>query len=191
MVKLTPTGRVILGMLKLGARTGYDIKRIVEVSTRFFWGASYGQIYPELRRLAEAGLVESEEAPRGGIARRAYRLTPAGEAALRKWLTNDEELIFAYRDEVLLKLFFADLLRPEDRAAHVRRAGELFGGVVERFREIGEDAEADIQRGQVYPYVALRYGIELMEWAARWYEELAGRLERGEPPVTPDEVQSS
>src|SRR2546421_8408 len=46
---LTPTGRVILGMLRLGKRTGYEIKQIVDVSTRFFWAASYGQIYPELQ----------------------------------------------------------------------------------------------------------------------------------------------
>ena len=66
MVKLTPTARVILGMLKLGARTGYDIKRVTEFSTRFFWGASYGQIYPELRKLERRGLIEGEHDPRGG-----------------------------------------------------------------------------------------------------------------------------
>ena len=47
-------------MLRLGSRTGYDIKQKIEISTRFFWGASYGQIYPELKRLAAAGLVEAE-----------------------------------------------------------------------------------------------------------------------------------
>ena len=48
MERLNGTAYVILGMLGLGARTGYDIKRIVDQSTRFFWAASYGQIYPEL-----------------------------------------------------------------------------------------------------------------------------------------------
>ena len=37
-------------MLSLGKRTGYEIKSLGDVSTRFFWAASYGQIYPELRR---------------------------------------------------------------------------------------------------------------------------------------------
>src|SRR2546427_12215177 len=66
---LTPTGRVILGMLRLGKRTGYEIKQIVDVSTRFFWAASYGQIYPELKRLEERGLVGSRSEPTGGGAR--------------------------------------------------------------------------------------------------------------------------
>jgi DNA-binding PadR family transcriptional regulator len=63
---LSPTAYVILGMLGLGARTGYDVKGIVDQSTRFFWAASYGQIYPELSRLEELGLVTGRLAPTGG-----------------------------------------------------------------------------------------------------------------------------
>src|SRR5256885_16262574 len=75
---LTPTGRVILGMLRLGKRTGYEIKQIVDVSTRFFWAASYGQIYPELKRLEERGLVGSRSEPTGGRARARDRPPPPG-----------------------------------------------------------------------------------------------------------------
>ena len=67
------TGYVILGMLALGARTGYEIKNVVDRSTRFFWAASYGQIYPELRRLEAAGLVEGKSSPTGGRKRRSSR----------------------------------------------------------------------------------------------------------------------
>ena len=54
-MELSKTAYVILGMLRLGKRTGYEIKSRVDVSTRFFWAASYGQIYPELKRLEDAG----------------------------------------------------------------------------------------------------------------------------------------
>ncbi len=37
---LTPTGRVILGMIAFGKRTGYDIKAFVDKTTRYFWAAS-------------------------------------------------------------------------------------------------------------------------------------------------------
>ena len=60
MKELSPTARVILGMLGFEPMSGYEIKNFVDHSTRFFWAASYGQIYPELRRLAEAGLIEGE-----------------------------------------------------------------------------------------------------------------------------------
>ena len=56
---------VILGLLSIGPRSGYEIKAVVDRSTRFFWAASYSQIYPELRRLEREGLVEGEDASNG------------------------------------------------------------------------------------------------------------------------------
>src|SRR5215210_891064 len=50
---------VVLGLLRHGPRSGYDIKVAVDGSTRFFWAASYGQIYPELKRLEGARLIEA------------------------------------------------------------------------------------------------------------------------------------
>jgi PadR family transcriptional regulator AphA len=70
---LSPTAYVILGMVSGEPRSGYEIKALVDESTRFFWAASYGQIYPELKRLAEEGLVEGTDAPRGGRKRTVYR----------------------------------------------------------------------------------------------------------------------
>src|SRR5204862_7708103 len=74
---LSPTAKVVLGMIASGARTGYDIKRTVERSTAFFWGASYGQIYPELERLERGGLVKGKVVA-GGRARREYSVTAKG-----------------------------------------------------------------------------------------------------------------
>ena len=85
--ELSPTGKVILGMLALGTQTGYDIKRFVDRSTRHFWAASYGQIYPELKRLERAGWIAGDDEPRGGRRRRVYRITPEGRSALRGLLS--------------------------------------------------------------------------------------------------------
>src|SRR5205807_887174 len=119
-MELTPTARVLLGMLRLGRRTGYEIKQLVDVSTRFFWAASYGQIYPELKRLEQRGLVESEAQPTGGRVRTEYRLTSAGERALDEWLASDVEPVLEMRDESLLKIFFSEGRDPEEVLATVR-----------------------------------------------------------------------
>ena len=66
MSSLSPTARVILGLLAWNPRTGYEIKQITDRSTRFFWGASYGQIYPELRRLEAAGSSARARSPADG-----------------------------------------------------------------------------------------------------------------------------
>src|SRR5947208_2564635 len=104
-VELSATGRVILGMIAFGKRTGYDIKVFVDRTTRHFWAASYGQIYPELKRLEEQGLVRGQPEPSGGRARTVYELTEAGVAALEGWLSSDAEPLYELRDEGMLKLF--------------------------------------------------------------------------------------
>jgi DNA-binding PadR family transcriptional regulator len=168
MSSLTPTARVILGLVALGPRTGYDVKRIADHSTRFFWGASYGQIYPELRRLEQDGLVEAEDEPRGRVRRRVYRITPAGEAAVREWLLA-EESDYDVRDEGLLRLFFRDLMHGAEVLDLVRRRRSWFALSAAYFREIGEELGAGDDD-------VLRYGIELMEWNAAWYARLEERL---------------
>src|SRR5437868_2835803 len=102
----------VLGLVASKPRSGYEIKRVVDTSIRHFWAASYGQIYPELKRLEEAGWIAGDDAPRGGRARRVYRITVAGTGALRQWLHGRETRI-ELRDESLLRLFFSDTLPPE------------------------------------------------------------------------------
>jgi DNA-binding PadR family transcriptional regulator len=176
---LSPTARVILGFLRFRPRTGYDIKSVIEISTRFFWGASYGQIYPELKRLERAGLVASEASPRGARKRMVYRLTPAGEQALEAWLTDRERWIFEYRDEWLLRLFFSDLLPKEEALANVRAARAFFAGAAHRFRtELQPHAREDAEEGVVFPMLTYEFGVEFLEWAAEWYGRLERRLSR-------------
>ncbi len=173
MSRLSPTARVILGLIWFAPRTGYDIKQATDRSTRFFWGASYGQIYPELRRLEAAGLVESREEPRGQVPRRVYRLTEDGRLAFESWLA-EPELQYEVRDEGLLKLFFGEAMPGEQLEELVRRRRDWYRGVVALFRQIGEELgpiEAKDPSGHV-----LRYGIELMEWNAVWWEQLEREL---------------
>jgi DNA-binding PadR family transcriptional regulator len=181
MSSLTPTARVILGMLKLGVSTGYDIKKIIDGSTRFFWTASFGQIYPELKRLEKEGLARSRQEPRGKVKRTVYELTPKGDEALQEWLTDREDVIFEIRDESLLRLFFSDMLPKEEVLANLRMQQRLFGLVLERFGQIEVEAREGIEQGREYPYLALRYGLDFITWARDWYAEVERRLAAGEP----------
>lgn len=171
-MQLTSVGKVILGALWSGERSGYEIKRLVDKSTRFFWAASYGQIYPELRRLEAAGLIEGSSAPRGGRARRVYTLTAPGRAALHAWLTN-AEAAYELRDEALLKLFFADALSAEEVLALVRAFRGDRTRALERLREIERSLPTSADG---FPLVVLGYGIELHEWMVRWCDETERRL---------------
>ena len=171
MDPLSGTGYVVLGMLGLGARTGYDIKGVVDRSTRFFWAASYGQIYPELRRLEQAGLVEGKSSPTGARKRKEYRLTEAGRSELLRWLESPPQMP-EVRDESLLKLFFADMLAVEQALEQLRR------------RRVGHEEflavlkEIDARPGEDTPFIdlVLRYGIAYAEFNIAWCAEQETRL---------------
>jgi DNA-binding PadR family transcriptional regulator len=169
-VELNPTAYVILGMLSGGPRTGYEIKGLVDNSTRFFWAASYGQIYPELKRLSAAALVVGNEAPRGGRRRTVYEITAAGEDELRAWLRQPPET-YEMREEGLLKLFFAAVLSPSEAAEILRSMRDHRLAMAERLRAIEPVATA---KQDPYPLMVLRAGIEFNEWFAGW----CARMER-------------
>jgi PadR family transcriptional regulator AphA len=173
MSSLNATARVILGLLKFAPRTGYDIKRVTDFSTRFFWRASYGQIYPELRSLEQSGLVRVREEPRGRRPRRVYELTSKGERVLSSWLLGESD-VYDVRDEGLLRLFFGELVSSEELLVLVRRRRVWFESAGTHFRSIAAQlGEVEGPSGEV-----LRYGIELMDWNAAWWSDLESRLEK-------------
>ena len=172
---LSPTAYVILGMVSREPRSGYEIKALVDNSTRFFWAASYGQIYPELKRLSEAGLIEGVDAPRGERKRTVYAITPAGTEALRRWLRQPPET-FELREEGLLKLFFSGLLAPAEAAETLRAMREHRLGVAARLREIEPKAEAKLENDDPFPLMVLQSGIEFNEWFADWCKRMEARL---------------
>jgi len=171
-MEFTAVTPVILGMLRLAPRSGYDIKRVVDNSTRFFWAASYGQIYPELKRLERAGLIEGESDPAGNRRRVVYSLTSAGETALHEWLVSPS-LSYELRDEGFLKLFFAGALDTAEALELVRaiRAGYERG--LTRLREIEPRAR---ERGG-FPYEVLRWGLAANQFHLERCAELERRLE--------------
>jgi DNA-binding PadR family transcriptional regulator len=163
--KLSATGRVVLGLIPFGKRTGYDIKTFVDKTTRYFWAASYGQIYPELKHLVEQGLLHGRPEPSGGRARTVYELTEAGEAALEGWLASDDEPLYELRDEGMLRLFFSDSL-PEKRIEIVRAIRTREERALAHLRSI----EPHASKGPQGSYLTLQMGIGLSEWTVEWCE---------------------
>jgi DNA-binding PadR family transcriptional regulator len=171
---LSPTAYVILGMLRSEPRSGYEIKQAVDHSTRFFWAASYGQIYPELRKLAKAGLVEGESQPTGGRKRTLYRLTDAGREELRNWLAEPPEHL-ELRDEGLLKLFFAIEAEPGKAVEIIDAKQRLMEEKLAALRAI-EPRAAAAAPSDPFPYLVLRYGVESSEWVIEWCERARAEL---------------
>jgi PadR family transcriptional regulator, regulatory protein AphA len=170
-MKPTAVTWAVLGLIALQPSSGYDVKRIIDKSIRHFWAASYGQIYPELRRLVEAGWITKEDASSGGRRRLLYRITPAGRKALLDWEHGYETRI-ELRDESLLRLFFADTLPREEALGLLQARREGYRQMLAYLRGLDDGQGGDP------PFVDLvyRWGLDYCEWGIEWCERQESRL---------------
>jgi DNA-binding PadR family transcriptional regulator len=115
---ISTLGYAILSLLARASLSGYDIAREMKRPHAFFFGqAQTSQIYPELARLQEAGLISSTHVEQQGKPdRRVYALTPAGMQRLRSWLTEPTPIMEA-RSELLIKAHSLWLADPAEALA--------------------------------------------------------------------------
>jgi PadR family transcriptional regulator AphA len=171
----------MLGMIRLGARSGYAIKQATDISTRFFWPTSLAQVYPELARLEQEGLLTRSEDPHGSRARSSYELTEQGEAALLSWLCSTQKATTQFRDEGILRLFFADVLAEEDQLVLVVRLRERARAASAQLRdEIAPLADALEQAGTRYPALVARLGADTYAYAEQWLARLEDELKQSQ-----------
>ena len=161
----------VLGLLARGPRSGYDIKAAVDRTIRHFWAASYGQIYPELKRLEAVGWIAGEDAGNGGRPRRVYEITAAGRRQLEDWLHGQETRV-EMRDESLLRLFFADELPADEALGLLAARREGYRQMLEYLRGLDDGLGPDP------PFVDLvyRWGLDYCEWGVAWCDRQERRL---------------
>jgi PadR family transcriptional regulator, regulatory protein AphA len=177
------TAYVILGLLSIESnKSGYDIRKAVEGSVGYFWGESYGQIYPTLKRLAAEGLIvpsKSTSAPKQR--RQEYSLTDAGRACLREWLAvpfqNDPP-----RNEFLLKLFFGREAAPGVSIGHIRELQEKNRRMLTTLLELETFARTQSSQNPHLPFwmLTLSLGIALTRTALEWSESALAMLSSAE-----------
>ena len=184
MASTNRTEYAVLGLLALGARTGYDIKRMADEALGHFWNESFGHIYPILRRLDERGWVTKTVEPQEGRPdRKVYALTPQGEAALREWFALPIEPV-PPRNELLLKLFFGPLAPREDLAAQIEEHGvrqrEALGRLDALVARVSEEERHN--PGLPYWLLTMGYGRAVVSALAAWSDDALERLRELPPP---------
>jgi DNA-binding PadR family transcriptional regulator len=160
----------LLGLLAEGPASGYDLTQRFTELLGSIWPAQHPQIYAELGRLSAAGLIEVDST--GPRQRKAYRITDAGLAEVRRWL-RDDPVDHTMRVDSLLRAVFFWLMTPDELAAHLAREREFFEATAAGLRQLAQAKE----RGDygVGPQVrALRVtaeaGIRMYQALAEWAE---------------------
>lgn len=154
----------LLGMLSDQPMSGYDLTKRFEESLQNVWPARHSQIYPELNRLHDEGLIEIvSEGPRG---RKEYRSTPAGREAVIRWLT-ETETEWSLRSEPMLRAFFLWMLEPEQARAYLRQYREHFSRRLAGYQQIKQHWQPQTE-GEKAAWVVLEAGIVQAEAAISW-----------------------
>jgi PadR family transcriptional regulator AphA len=130
--------------------------KVFEMSLNNVWLATQRQVYAELNRLADTGLVAVlTEGPRG---RKEYGINDAGRAELHHWLIDVEPKQTA-RSDLLLRVFFLDQVDPAEAGAYLeRRAAEA----VQKHDELlalDKTVSAGTEPLAVYGRLALEWGL--------------------------------
>jgi DNA-binding PadR family transcriptional regulator len=89
--------------------TAYSIKQAFEKSPSDDWSGSAGAVYPMIKRLEAAGLID-QQAAEGGRKSRQLKLTDTGRTQMRAWLLDCHRAIAPGLDPLRTRLHFLDLV---------------------------------------------------------------------------------
>jgi DNA-binding PadR family transcriptional regulator len=175
---------VLLGFLADRDMSGYDLKAMMERSVGFFFGATYGSIYPALRELEQGGLVEKttivqQERPNKNL----YRITPAGTDYLQAQMRTPPAPD-TFRSELLIRLFFGKHTQPAQLLEWVAQNRSLR----EEHLKTLHETDARIPKHAHFAKLCHRYGIRHYTSTLQWLDDVEAEIrtldrqpEGGEP----------
>ncbi len=122
---MSTLGYAILGLLAAQPRTGYDLAKLMRAPIGYIWTARHSQIYTELARLEDEGMVSAAviDGP-GPRDNKRYEITPAGWHALQDWV--DSPLTQVARSEFMLRIRGLWVLPPERARAFLLAQREWY-----------------------------------------------------------------
>jgi PadR family transcriptional regulator, regulatory protein AphA len=178
--RISSSTQALLGLLTIEPMSGYDLGQNFRFSVGHIWSESYGQIYPNLKKLAAAGLVSSKtQMQKGKPDRRIYSITQSGRDQLIEWLGTPPQAEIP-RNEMLLKLFFGSQIPASVLIAYVERMVIEHRALLEKFTHIEHQEIAEHRHRPEAPFwrMTSRYGQLEMEAHLRWAEETLAALRK-------------
>ena len=166
----------LLGALADQPRTGYELLKHFQQSLAYAWPASHSQIYPELARLLEDGLIEQTGA--GARNSKTYGVTEAGLDQLRTWL-RETEPDRRVRSDAALRTFFLWLLEPDEAREQLEGERAYWQGVLDEFLRIREEPTGHNKKARTLR-IALEGGIQTVEARLAWLDDALAEIQSEE-----------
>ena len=163
--------QVLLGLLSHEPLTGYDIKKRLDTTLHFFWGGSYGSIYPTLSDLEKNKKITKKNIIENGRNKIVYNITNKGKICLQKWLNNPVEKD-EIRYETLLKLFIGNGAGFDTAMKHIERFEEKCNQELEVLKLYKTDLLNFLgEDDHKYYYLTVLFGITTYESYIKWCKE--------------------
>jgi PadR family transcriptional regulator, regulatory protein AphA len=157
-----------LGLLAQEPGSGYDLLKRFKQSMDNLWPATQSQLYGELNKLADAGLIKvSDVGPRG---RKEYAITDEGRAELYRWMTSPEEDP-PIRNAPMVRVFLLAQLPPSQAREYLQTlmaSSEREHASYEQIRDAYDWSEDDDSFfGRAVLEQGLRWTQHKIDWA-KW-----------------------
>ena len=176
---LPATSFAVLGLLSFRAMSGYDLKQFADRSiAHFYWTPAKSQIYSELRRLRQAGLVserhvEQETRPD----KRVYEITPEGHAQLAEWVGHSDLEPAVFKSTFLLRVFLGESAGHEALLKLLQQHLEQEEAMLTHLRDA--EARCHTQEDQnLYSLLTIRAGRHITEASIKWSHESIAAIQR-------------
>lgn len=178
MPELPTTSYAVLGLVaQLGSGSGYEIAQFAAQSIANFWPIAKSQVYGELSRLEELGFVEGSDVRQERLPdKRTYSITKEGRGALKSWLEESPHERDRIRSGFLVKMFFADKMKPATVFSMLERyrdGARQFGLELKSIVDM-----LDPMPEAVYQKATARLGLKTAEAAAEWAQETLNELKK-------------
>ena len=159
----------LLGFLRSGPAHAYEIyRRFAQTEIlRLVWHIKQSRLYVLLDRLTEAGyLTSTVEAHGNRPPRNVLHLTPSGESAYRSWVVEPVQHGRDFRQEFMVKLYFALFEGKEVVAALIKGQQEMARRSQARFQQ----QLATLPQDDVLDRLVMQFRIEQMKAMLAWLE---------------------
>lgn len=160
----------VLGILSIKPMSGYDIKKMIDLSIGHFWNESFGQLYPTLKKLEEEEFVTVSTEVIGEKKKKVYEITAVGRDALKKWLESSADTN-QIRLESLLKIFFGFNVEAKKNLRHIYEMKIIYENELAELTRIKNEIESFQKNDDnFYSLLTVEYGIMNYKANLKWAE---------------------
>jgi PadR family transcriptional regulator, regulatory protein AphA len=164
----------LLGLLADEPASGYDLLKVFDRSLAFIWPATQSQLYGELNRLADDGLIEvTRVGPRG---RKDYSITNRGRVELEHWILEVEPDRIR-RNDALLRVFFLGTVGREQAKSYLEREAAVHENLEQLLDTISGDTDWDTTDFNRYGRLVIQSGRRYAHTQAKWAHWAASQVD--------------